>query len=46
MLESYCVGPSMANDWGEDKPVPTRPLLQRVLCWPSRLPWPSAAAGI
>ena len=32
MPESYCAGPSMANDWGEDKPMLTRPLLQRMLC--------------
>src|SRR5205823_8760901 len=33
MPESYCVGPSMAVDWGEDQPVLTRRLLQRVFCY-------------
>ncbi len=31
MPESYCVGPSMAVDWGEGQPVLTRPMVQRVL---------------
>jgi ATP-binding cassette, subfamily B, bacterial len=30
MPDSYCVGPSMATDWGEEQPVLTRRLLQRV----------------
>ena len=30
MPESYCVGPSMAVDWGEQTPVLSRPLLRRV----------------
>jgi ATP-binding cassette subfamily B protein len=33
MPESYCVGPSMAVDWGEAQPVLTRPMVQRVLCY-------------
>jgi ATP-binding cassette subfamily B protein len=31
--ESYCVGPSMALDWGEGQPALTRRLLQRVFCY-------------
>src|SRR5438309_2184785 len=31
MPESYCVGPSMAVDWGEGRAALTRRLLQRVL---------------
>jgi len=30
MPERYCVGPSMATDWGEEKPTVTWCLLQRV----------------
>src|SRR3984893_12048869 len=30
MPDSYCVGPSMATDWGEEQPALTRSLLQRV----------------
>ena len=33
MPEKYCVGPSMATDWGEEKPEISRRLLGRVFCY-------------
>ena len=33
MPDYYCVGPSMAADWGEDGPSLSRALMQRVFCY-------------
>lgn len=45
MPEQYCVGPSMATDWGEEKPRLTRRLLGRVFSY--FLPyWPRGLAAL
>src|SRR5215469_4763371 len=33
MPARYCVGPSMATDWGEDRPALSRCLTQRALAY-------------
>ena len=33
MPDYYCVGPSMAADWGNDGPPLSRALVQRVFCY-------------
>lgn len=33
MPEQYCVGPSMATDWGDEKPEISRRLLGRVFSY-------------
>ncbi len=33
MPDYYCVGPSMAADWGDDGPPLSRALVQRVFCY-------------
>ena len=33
MPDRYCVGPSMATDWGDEKPTLSRPLVRRVLAY-------------